>query len=90
MRLRVAWLVLPLVSGCASFPTGNSPQAICQRDALDDPAVKQITIEQMNTGTMSGKAKFNYTQAVHDAYINCLRRRGVVVRGGVEPVRPAY
>jgi hypothetical protein len=90
MRLRVACLLVALVSGCASFPSGNSPQAVCQRDALNDPAVKQITIEQMNTGAMSGKAKFAYTQAVHEAYNNCLLRRGVTVRGGVEAVRPAY
>jgi len=90
MRLRFVCLLLPLVSGCASFPTGNSPQAVCQRDALDDPAVKQITIEQMNSGAMSRKAHFAYTQAVHDAYNKCLLRRGVTVRGGVEAVQPAY
>ncbi len=90
MRLCVAWLLLPLVSGCASYPTGNSPQAVCRRDALDDPAVKQITIAQMNSGSMSGKAKFDYRQAVHDAYNKCLRQHGVEFRGGVEPVRPAY
>jgi hypothetical protein len=90
MRLCVAWLLLPLVSGCASYPSGDSPQAVCQREALDDPAVKQLTIAQMNSGAMSGKARFDYTHALHDAYNNCLRRRGVVVRGGVEAVRPAY
>jgi len=90
MRLRFACLLLPLVSGCASFPTGNSPQAVCQRDALNDPTVKQITIQQMNYGMMSGKSKFAYTQAVHDAYNNCLLRHGVTVRGGVEAVRPGY
>lgn len=90
MRLRFVWLLLPLVTGCASVPTGNSPEALCHRDALNDPSVKQITIEQMNSSSMSGKAKFAYTQALHDAYNNCLRRRGIAVQGGVEPVRPGY
>ena len=90
MRLRIACLLLALVSGCAAYPTGDSPQAVCQRDALDDPTVKQITIEQMNSGAISPKAKFTYTQAVHDAYNTCLLRHGVTVRGGVEAVRPAY
>jgi hypothetical protein len=90
MRLRFACLLLPLLSGCASFPPGNSPQAVCRRNALDDPAVKRITIEQMGSGTMSPKAKFAYNQAVHDAYNNCLLRRGVTVQGGVEAVRPSY
>ena len=44
----------------------------------------------MNSGTMSRKANFAYTQAVRDAYNNCLLRRGVTVRGGVEAVRPTY
>jgi len=94
MRLRFACLLLPLVSGCASFPSGNSPQAVCQRDALNDPAVKRITIEQMSgqmtSGLMSPKTNFDYNQAVRDAYNNCLLRHGVTVRGGVESVRPAY
>ena len=90
MKLRFAWLLLPLLSGCASYPTGDSPQAVCQRQALNDPNVRQITVRQMNSGTMSGKANFAYTQAVHDAYNKCLLQRGVTVRGGVEPVRPGY
>jgi hypothetical protein len=90
MRRRFAWLILPVLSGCVAFPTGNSPEALCHRDALNDPAVKQIAIEQMNTGAMSPKAKFAYAQAVHDAYNNCLRRRGIAVQGGVEAVRPSY
>lgn len=90
MRPRIAWLLLPLMTACAYGPRGNTPQAICQRDALNDPTVKQITIEQMNSGAMSARAKFTYTQALHAAYNNCLRRRGIVARGGVEPVQPSY
>lgn len=90
MRLGLACLLLPLVLGCASVSGGNTPQAVCQRDALDDPNVKQLTVEQMNSGYMSPKAQFSYTQAVHDAYNDCLRRHGIVVRGGVEAVRPSY
>jgi hypothetical protein len=88
MRLRLAWLLLPLVSACASGPTGNGPLATCHREALNDPAVRQIAVEQMYTGVMSPKAQFAYNQALHDAYNNCLLRHGLAVQGGVEAVRP--
>ncbi len=90
MRRHFAWLLLPLVSACASGPTGNTPQAVCHREALDDPTVKQITVEQINSGAMSPKAQFSYNQALHNAYNNCLLRHGVAVQGGVEAVQPSY
>jgi hypothetical protein len=89
MRLHFAWLLLPLVSACASGPTGNSPQAVCQHEALYDPTVKQVT-EQMDWPNMSPKAQFRYKQALHNAYNNCLLRHGVAVQGGVEAVQPSY
>lgn len=88
MKRRWVWPLLLLASGCG--PTGNSPQAVCQREALNDPAVKHLAIGQMNSGGMSPKADFAYRQAVHTAYNNCLRQHGIVVQGGVEAVQPGY
>lgn len=88
MKRRFVWALLLVASGCG--PTGNSPQAVCQREALNDPAVKRLTIDQMNSGGMSPKADFAYRQAMHTAYTDCLRQHGIVLQGGVEPVRPGY
>jgi hypothetical protein len=89
MRLDFAWLLLPFVSACALGPTGNTPQAVCHREALDDPTVRQIAVEQLSTDVMSPKVEFSYRQALHNAYDNCLLRHGVAVQGGVEAVRPS-
>jgi hypothetical protein len=85
-----ALLLLPLVSACALGPTGDTPQAVCHREALYDPTVRLIAVQQRGSGTMSPKAKFRYKQAVDKAYDNCLLRRGVAVPGGVEAVQPHY
>jgi hypothetical protein len=63
---------------------------VCHREALYDPTVRQIGVEQMGSGTMSPKAQFRYKQALQKAYDNCLLRHGVAVRGGVEAVQPSY
>jgi hypothetical protein len=90
MRLHFAWLLLPLVSACAPGPTGNAPQALCQRESLNDPTVKQIAISQFGPYLMNPKVQFNYEQALHKAYDDCLLRHGIAVRGGVEAVQPGY
>lgn len=89
MRLRL-WLLLSLLTACSSLPQGSSPQAICQRQAYDDPRVKQMNVETTSTTVMSPKANFDYQQALHSAYQSCLIKRGVAVQGGVEAVRPTY
>jgi hypothetical protein len=89
MMRRGVWLLalLALLGGCGlGEPTGNSPQAECRRQAYDDPAVKRLTIQNMNGGATQDQ-EFEYDKALHDATNACLRRMGVPVRGGVEPVR---
>lgn len=89
--MKRVWILLPLlVAACAFEPQGNSPQAICKRDAYNDPTVKQMTIENTQRSSMSPKANFDYNEALHRAYDACLLKHGVAVKGGVEPVRPSY
>ena len=85
------WLMLFTLAGCAASGPGNSPEAMCRRQAYDDPAVKHLTIE--NLGSLSADvdaqdAQFEYDKALRGATQTCLRQKGIQVRGGVEPVRP--
>jgi hypothetical protein len=93
MRRSGVWLLLALVvpvAGCSSWsePAGNTPQAECRRQAYDDPTVKQLIIRGMGEGGASPQTQFDYEKALHDATVACLKKKGVTVRGGVEPVRP--
>ncbi|HUB16848.1 MAG TPA: hypothetical protein VMB34_33245 [Acetobacteraceae bacterium] len=90
MRHPGVWLLsLLLLAGCTwGEPTGNSPQAQCRRDAYNDPKVKQLTIESMGQMGANPQNQFDYEKALHDATEACLRKQGVAVQGGVEPVRP--
>jgi len=88
MRRRSVWLLLVILAGCASGRGGGSPEAVCRRQAYDDPAVKHLTIEGLGEPAANPQTQFNYEMALRAATDACLRRKGIQVRGGVEPVRP--
>jgi len=93
MRRFGVWLLLALtvsLAGCSSWfePQGNSPQAECRRQAYDDPAVKQYVIASMGRTGANPQNQFDYEKALRDATNACLKKKGIAVRGGVEPVRP--
>lgn len=88
MRWRGLWLVLATLAACASSRSGDSPEAVCRRQAYDDPAVKLLTIQNMGAASAKPDAEFDYNQALRRASDACLRQKGVHVQGGVEPVRP--
>jgi hypothetical protein len=80
--------MLLILTGCASSGPGDAPEAVCRRQAYDDPTVKHLTIENLGASAADPGADFEYNKAVRDAIQVCLRQKGVQVRGGVEPVRP--
>jgi hypothetical protein len=82
------WLMLFTLAGCAASRPGDSPEAVCRRQAYDDPAVKRLTIENLGSSSADADAQFEYDKALRDATQTCLRQKGIQVRGGVEPVRP--
>jgi hypothetical protein len=91
MRQRLAGLLLLLLAGCGSNSPDDSPDAVCRRQAYDDPTVKDLTIGSTNwvqQNPLKGQSQFEYNQALRDATDACLRQKGIQVRGGVEPVRP--
>ncbi len=88
MRRHGVWLVLFMLTGCASSVPGDSPEAACRRQAYDDPTVKHLTIESLGQSEAGPGDQYDYNKALRDATDACLRQKGVQVRGGVEAVRP--
>ncbi|HUN44110.1 MAG TPA: hypothetical protein VMU81_27780 [Acetobacteraceae bacterium] len=93
MRRSGVWLLLALavwVAGCSSWfePAGKSPQAECRREAYNDPKVKQLIVTSMGQPSANPQNQFDYEKALRDATNACLKKKGIAVQGGVEPVRP--
>ncbi len=86
MTIRFVWLVPLLLMACTR--NDNSPVAQCERQAYNDPAVKQMYIAgafKTNEAAVIGDERFNV--AFHQANLKCLREKGLAPPGGVEPVQ---
>lgn len=86
MRLRLA-LLLPLaLMSCG--PTGDSPEAQCMRQADQDPTVQSIYRGDQGDYTQLGPARSDLDWAKKQAYLKCMREKGLAPPVGVEPIRP--
>jgi hypothetical protein len=84
-RLIVPLLAL-LLAGCNN---GNSPQAECERQAEQDPAVQAIYSRTNGDYSKSGyEAYYDLREAKHQAALRCLRANGLAPPGGVQVVKP--
>jgi hypothetical protein len=93
MRAGAAALLGMLVlSACGSDEGAGGPQSAaqraCDRQADDDPAVKELAIRSLGSQEEAYKLKFTLDQARLQARLRCLRAKGLAPPGGVEPVRP--
>jgi hypothetical protein len=79
--MRLVPLLAIALAACASGGSNSSPQAQCERQADEDPAVMAI-FQQPWVDTY--KLSFARREAVQQ----CLRQKGVALPGGVQPVRP--
>jgi hypothetical protein len=76
-----------LLGGCASL-TGDASMtnAECRRMANDDPEARAQLAR--NAGTFRNDLNQpSVDDLKHDAYVRCLRARGLAPKGGVEPVQ---
>ena len=70
----------------ACGPTGNTPEAQCQRQAEDDPAVVEIYTRTNGAYTQPWEERDQLIRAKKTAFIRCMRAKGLLPPGGVEPV----
>lgn len=81
-------LAVLLLLGACGGPTGNSPDAVCDRESRDDPTVKLILNRQEGNPWLAFSDPDAVTNARDRAKRACLARLGQVPSGGgVEPVR---
>lgn len=89
MKLRVlAPFAVFLLAACGGT-ADNSPEAICRRQAYDDPAVRAVRVQMMQipSGPLALQGQLQYL--LSQATIRCTQDKGLAVPGGVEPVRPS-
>lgn len=92
MRAVVLLCVL-LVAACASRTAATPGEAECRAEAYKQPQVKaaMARVNPSTTNTLFNKELQNpqeiAREAVRDATIDCMRRRGFATPGGVEPVK---
>ena len=79
-------LLCLLLAGCASHYADNSPQAYCERQANNDPAVQELISQEMGSGGTNIYTDAKIKELKRQALQRCLLAKGVPVRGGVEPV----
>jgi hypothetical protein len=76
------------MTACAFGTSDNSPQAQCERQAYDDPAVAEIYSRTNGAYTRPGTEHDDLVAALRQATQRCLRQKGLAPPGGVQPVRP--
>ncbi|SHK35846.1 hypothetical protein SAMN02745194_04759 [Roseomonas rosea] len=92
-RALAALALLPLLGACVNdpLPRANTPEeAACRSEAERAPEVRAI-YERMppaQNATARERVMGEVTAAERNAYLRCMRARGLAPRGGVEPVRP--
>ncbi len=86
MRFHACCLLFVLLTGCVVTPKDDSPEAICRRQAYDDPKVKTMTVHSLYLTGNQMSSYDDYDHALHDATQACLIKMGIPA-GGVQPVR---
>jgi hypothetical protein len=88
MKLRVlAPFAAFLLAACAGGGD-NSPEAVCRRQAYDDPAVRATRLQMMQVPSANLGLQGQLQYQLRQATMRCLQDKGLAVPGGVEPVRP--
>jgi len=88
MTLRVLVLLAALLpAACAS--SNNSPEAVCRRQAYDDPQVRALRVQMMRSYSANLGSQGQLQYLLRQATLRCLQDKGLAVPGGVEPVKPA-
>jgi hypothetical protein len=87
----VRCLIVPLLAlNLAACDSGNSPQAECERQAEQDPAVREIYSRTNGDYASSDyQAYYDLREAKRQATLRCMRAKGLAPPGGVQVVNPS-
>ncbi|WP_338665658.1 phosphoribosylamine--glycine ligase [Pararoseomonas sp. SCSIO 73927] len=70
-------------------PPANAAEAACRREAQDSAGVDRgFERLQIQNPTQNQRVTGEIALAERQAYLRCLRTKGLAAPGGVEPVRP--
>ena len=86
--MRLVWLLPVLLAACSFGTSDGSPQAQCERQAYNDPAVRDIIGNSAGNYRDAGPQREQLLWAVRQGTQRCLQKKGLAPPGGVEPVRP--
>jgi hypothetical protein len=87
VRLCFALMLGVTMTACGFGAPDNSPQAQCEQQAMNDPAVVEIYSRTNGAYTRSGTENADLVAAKRQATLRCLRQKGLAPPGGVQPVR---
>ncbi len=85
------WVALPLVvlAGCSTARTaGTAEERACEREANDSPIVQQLVLTGLGNPYFRANNQDELAAAKQQALLGCLRRTGLVPKGGVERQKP--
>ncbi len=86
MALRLGAMLA--VAACAGDPQGG-PAAVCNEEAESDPNVVALRERGLGNFETAFRLQPELEVARKQAVNACLRRKGLLPPGGVEPVRPS-
>jgi hypothetical protein len=87
MRWLACCLLLIVLTGCVVTPQDDSPEAVCRREAYNDPKVKALLVQNLGWAAPDQTLLYQISLAERAATQKCLQDKGIAVRGGVEPVQ---
>jgi hypothetical protein len=76
------------LAACAGEPP-NGPTAVCKQEAENDPNVVALRDRGLGNPQTAFQLRPDLEFARKEAVNACLRRKGLLPPGGVEPVRPS-
>jgi hypothetical protein len=87
VSIRLALTFCLALTACAPGASDNSPQAQCERQVSDDPAVVEIYTRTNGAYTQPWAERDDLLAAKRQAMLRCLRQKGLAPPGGVQSVQ---
>lgn len=81
-------VLLPLVTACSGG--GTPEEQDCERQAINDPRYKELTMIAAGGDNYYLRHQAEFKRVKQEAYLKCMRAKGLAPPGGVEAPRSPY